>query len=99
MSVINIEPALAHRADLKAQIKALEARVENLDSALEEYLDATGEDMTIVGRYKIARVTVKRTALDKMRLIELGVQPGVIKEATKQSESSYVKVTELEAGQ
>jgi hypothetical protein len=93
-----LEASLRRRQELVVQKKALEDEIDTINSALEEYLIATGSDKEVVGPFTVARVTSRRSTLNPHRLVELGVMPDTIKAATSTTEFTYLKVTTAKEG-
>ncbi len=85
---------LEHYADLKAQRDTLDREMKSLKESVETILADTGEESLAIDGYKSVMVAPVRKVLDPKRLITLGVDPGVIAQATVEvATTPYLKIT------
>jgi len=84
------------RVVLKAQIRAIEAEVDELNNLLTTQLCENDLAAGVRhGNYRVMIVTKQRETLSKERLLSNGVPPAIIKMSTVISESSSLDVREL----
>lgn len=87
---------VAEYARLGEQRKSLEERLGVLKDSLLEDLMAADEDEVGCGPYKVQRVVSKRSTVDPRQLVLIGVDPELVKRATRVTESVYVTVRKAE---
>jgi len=93
----DFEAVVQSRASLKAEIKDLEAQLKSHNEEIEAMMIAAGvaEQCVCTPYYKVAIVSSSNSRIDMQKLLEHGVEPGVIVAATVKKEYQYLKVTEV----
>lgn len=82
------------RQELKSKIKELEARCEPLTEELQVEMMGSPVKSVKVDDYQVTLVDSVRTHLSKEKLLELGVSPSVIEQATVSTPSTSLRVTD-----
>jgi len=82
---------------LKDEIKELEKQLKSHKEEIEAMMLAAGvADKTVqTPYYKVAIISSSNSRIDAQKLVEHGVEPGVIVAATVRKKYKYLKVTEV----
>lgn len=81
---------------LRKQSKWLSKQEDKLKDEIKGLMTEFPDIGVVTPRGKVQIVVATRRTVDRTRLLEIGVAPGLIDEATKESTSSSVKTTEGE---
>ena len=88
---------VAGREDLRSQIKELEKSLRSQTEEIEAMMIAAGvQDRAITTDFYTVRIVQSSNSrIDMQKLLEHGVEPGVIVAATVKKPYQYIKVTEI----
>ncbi len=91
----DFESVVQSRAVLKDEIKDLDKQLKSHNEEIEAMMIAAGVEGNAVctGNYTVKIVASSNVRIDQQKLLEHGVEPGVIVAATVKKEYTYVKVT------
>jgi len=92
----DFEAVVQSRAVLKDEIKDLEKQLKSHNEEIEAMMIAAGVDDSKVntGSYTVAIIASSNSRIDQQKLLEFGVEPGIIVAATVKKEYQYLKITE-----